>query len=297
MDKITELFKELKERISNPFIYSFLIAWLVFNWRIIIGVLFYNINDLQLDGYSSYVNLIEKQIDTRNSFWHPLLIAIGWTFLFPPIRNGILAFNTWNKAWGNKWNLNISKPGVVSMSKYIELRGAYEKRTKLLEDIIKKESKYINETEELRTEKFKLIQEKNEAIDLMNKAAGVSNNWEKFNDVSILNGEWDFTFESNSISQTKKLYINNGHIAEIINPAMDKEGIYRIVNHFCNISKKEISIILEPIRKGAIKPLRSELLQFEKINIQILKYSDGFNYLEGVEDNFSNVTYTKVSII
>jgi len=127
MDKVSEFFKELKNRFSNPLFFSFVIGWLVVNWKIVVGLLFYSNAQLQKDGYSSYFDLIFKTSNFEKTFFFPLLIAIGYTFFFPIIRNLIAMFNAWNHKVGNKKVLEISNEGKISVSKHKKLRHVYDK--------------------------------------------------------------------------------------------------------------------------------------------------------------------------
>ena len=86
----------------------------------------------------------------KNSLTYPLLIALGYTFLFPFFRNGILIFNSWIKAWGSTFSIRFYKSGKISIEEYIQLRDTYAKRTILLEETLKKESKYLQENEDLK---------------------------------------------------------------------------------------------------------------------------------------------------
>jgi hypothetical protein len=54
IEKPNDLLKELKDRLSNPLIFSFIIAWLFFNWQITVGLLLYKNDQLIRDGYFFY---------------------------------------------------------------------------------------------------------------------------------------------------------------------------------------------------------------------------------------------------
>src|SRR5688500_18619166 len=103
MDKLSDFFKDLKERVSAPLFSSFALAWLIFNWKIPIALFFYKNQNLSADGYNSYIDLISKNIIPANTLWKPLLAALFYTFGYPVIRTYILAFNTKIKTWSNTW--------------------------------------------------------------------------------------------------------------------------------------------------------------------------------------------------
>jgi hypothetical protein len=71
MDKdsvVGEVYKEFKERMSSPLIFSFLISWCVINWKIIIGLIFYDMTDLHRDHYCSYIHLIANNLKPSSAF-------------------------------------------------------------------------------------------------------------------------------------------------------------------------------------------------------------------------------------
>jgi hypothetical protein len=157
IDKITDFFKDLGERLSNPLLSSYLIAWAVWNWRIIVGLIFYKQPELKLDGYDSYIDLIVCNSSFKTSLLWPLGIALAYTFIFPAIRNVILIAGAWYKRWGNDTVLKISKSGQISVLKYIALREKYNKNIASLIEVSKSESQYLNENSALDVYEFHLI--------------------------------------------------------------------------------------------------------------------------------------------
>lgn len=239
MEKLSDFFKTIKDRLSNPLIYSFIFSWLIINWKIVIGLLLYKNTDLYLDGYKSYMDLISQNIDSDLLIYHPLLVAIFYTFAFPFIRNGIYAFNSWIKAWGDKLNINLSRKSKVSMSKYLDLRETYEKRTKLLEKVLGEESNYINENAKLNTEILILKDIKNDSaqdIYFLQEKLKAST------DTSILNGEWEFSYTGVERINADKFYIMNGML-EYIDSSTSKTVKSQIKN-FINNSSKNISFFI-----------------------------------------------------
>lgn len=210
MDKISDFFKNIKERISNPLFSSFLIAWIIFNWKIIIGLLFYNNQELKIDGYSSYIDFISKNLTGLNPFWLPLMVAILYTLVFPFIRNCILAFNSWIRAWGSRWILKLSKTGKIPVYKYVELREIYQKRTNLLEEVIEKESTYFKQYEQERNKVLELANERNNLLLDIEK-------WKRINDVSQLNGEWEIHYLPKEENKIYRIRIHNQNI-EYLDP-------------------------------------------------------------------------------
>lgn len=283
MEKISDFFKELKERLSNPFIYSFLISWLIFNWKIPIALIFYKSEDLAKDGYKSFISLIADQIHLQKSFIYPILAALVYTFAFPFFRNTIIAFNSWTKAWGSSWSLKLSKSGKISIEKYIELRNTYAKRTQLLEQTLEKESKFLHENEELRNRILSLTQEKN---DYQSK----NQKWVDYNSYSILNGEWNFQTEDNlkQIRTEKIFLIKDGTVSEIFNSSRDKKVIGKIENFHYNFASQEMIFY---INSNYLKNIDY------KSHFYTLRSQSGDNilqFLHGEEDKSTSVRFSRV---
>lgn len=287
MDKITDFFKELKDRLSNPLISSFIIAWVVINWKIVIGLFAYDNKELAIDGYKSYLDLISQNLTTSKGLWQPLVVALFYTFAFPFLRNCILAFNSWIKTWGSNWNLRLSKTGKVPIDKYIQLRDVYTQRTELLENVLEKESKFLKENEEIKTNNLKLIGEKNDLEAQIRR-------WVDNNKIEILNGEWEYTYNTSITKQkiTNKIYISNGVITEIKNSLNDSRARYFIENFHLNPESSQLIFAKVPAKAN------EELIEIETIeathfhSLQILK---DFTVLKGWEDRKIEIEYKKVS--
>src|ERR1700748_661850 len=97
MDKITDFFKEFKSRLTNPLFASFILSWLIINWRVPVGIFGYKLDELKVDGYKSYADLISKNASTWNYLWYPLISAALYTLLSPLLRMIIIAFLSWIK--------------------------------------------------------------------------------------------------------------------------------------------------------------------------------------------------------
>lgn len=80
MDTLKDFISDIKERISNPFISSFIIAWIFRNYPIIITLIFYKQSDLNRDHYTSYIDVIQKNYSENHMLWFPLVVAITYTF-------------------------------------------------------------------------------------------------------------------------------------------------------------------------------------------------------------------------
>jgi hypothetical protein len=85
MDTITDFFEELKRRLNNPLIGSFILSSLICNSQIPIALLFYSQDDLKRDGYTSFFHLIYS-INIWQGFVIPFVFGFFYTFVFPYIK-------------------------------------------------------------------------------------------------------------------------------------------------------------------------------------------------------------------
>ncbi|MEX6691214.1 hypothetical protein QTN47_27135 [Danxiaibacter flavus] len=181
MDKVTDFFNAIKDRLSNPFISSALIAWLIFNWRIPVGIFYMN-------SASEVFNLILQTGNWKTKYLWPLVSASVYTFGFPYIRTCIHAFNSYINNWSTNWNLAIRKDGSVPIGKYLALRNEYKKRTSLLENVIQDERESISQNEQFKTQKMELEAEINRLKDQISR-------YDQEFGYYIMAGEWQYREE------------------------------------------------------------------------------------------------------
>lgn len=150
MDTLKDIFKSAFERFSNPFVFSFVCAWLIFNWQITLALFWFDKDQIVLAGYTSLIDLIAEKVKVDGIIWKPLLFSFGFVLVNPWIKNLISSFNTYTAKIGDKWNLNISKDGKVSVSKFISLNAELSKQKKYLAELIENENTLAHENEDLK---------------------------------------------------------------------------------------------------------------------------------------------------
>src|SRR5215218_7790551 len=110
-DKLSEFFKDIKDRLASPFFSSFIIAWIVINWKIPIALLWYNQAELQKIGYKSHFDLISKSYDAWYFIGAPLLSALIYCLLFPFVKYSIMIVQAKIRTWGTEntmYMINLS---------------------------------------------------------------------------------------------------------------------------------------------------------------------------------------------
>lgn len=276
MDKISDFSKELRERISSPFFFSFIVAWLIFNWKLWVGLFFYSNAELKVDGYNSYIDFVSKNLTGINTIWKPASVALAYTFIFPFFRNCIIAFHSWIKAWGNSWSLSLSKTSKISISKYVELREIYQARTSLLQEVLDKEGAYLKEYEEEKNKVLKLTSDKNEAFNELQK-------WKSLNDSTQLNGDWEIRYLDDERSDIYRVRITNNIMEFLDSPPSDKNAQTLIRSFFRSPHATFLTLVTvfeDETRKRSYHFFQLDILDDMKI-------------LRGVEDDRKKIEFRK----
>lgn len=273
MEKLSDFFAEIKNRITNPLLASFAISWLIINWKIVVG-LFSPISILNTDGYSSYINLIDKNNNVHNFLWLPLLYAVLYTFVFSWIRIIILALNTWIRTISTNWNLRISAEGKIPMERYIVLRKAYDERKEILENTLASETTFLEENERLKNENLALKNENNTLF------KNISDDTKAINNMTIMRGEWRFHY-INEGGKGMRISILDNQIS-IINDQNETVKFF-ITDFFHNKQDRTIIFCRVDMNNGAIWAYHS------------LTYTnDEMFELKGTENHTVAIKYVKV---
>lgn len=289
MDKISDFFYDLRDRVTNPLFVSFIIAWLVYNWQIPIGLIFYKGSELATDGYKSYIELISKNLEMGRSLWVPLKCSLLYTFVFPPIRLVIMAFLTWIKTISITWNLKIRSAGKVPAAKYFKVLRDNEEKQKYLSDLILKEDVILRDNAttkaQLEEEKSNVSKAQDEKVLLQNKLNVILN----MANTDWLNGDWNIKRHIKSkqngaiIIDVQRIYINNGDFFEYDKLLQQKKRESTIKNYFFNDMTKEVFFIN--------KSVAGEITSTHR-----LSYSDSINELTGFENEDIRIDYERTDV-
>jgi hypothetical protein len=208
MNKINEIIDGIKDRFSNPLVFSFLCAWIVYNWQIVIALFWYDPAQWEAHGCNSIYEFIQNQWHRWHGFWLPFWWAVLYTVFMPIVKIGIQLLYTFIEKHGETKRLDILKDGQVSINKYLSLRDNYEARSKRLEQIIASESAYIELNSQLEkdlSDADLTIKESNAEIHQLKE------NIRKTSDISLLSGLWKITFNPNGSYQTSETIFINQH--------------------------------------------------------------------------------------
>lgn len=295
MDRVADILNNIKDRLSNPLIFSFIVSWLIYNWQISVALIWYDTKEVHAEGCNSLFEFIQDKLNQRCSWGWPLFTAIIYTISMPIIKGGIRLFNSHVFKHIDKLDLEIIKNGSVSVEKYLKYREQYINRTNELDNIIKSENKYLDENNKLREEIFSTRENVNRSLATIEELNRQIDNIDNY---SFLNGFWrcTYTTQNNSNSYTEEVEINN-HKFQIVseNRVVPK---YSIRNFFLNQRTLKVFFIKELekdyIRNHLTEDQRNEITygdQFTFVSLRI----DNEDRLLGHENDYVEVVYERIS--
>ncbi len=135
MEEIKKSFKSiLYERTTSPFYGTFIISWLIWNWKIVYVTLFVSEKSIKTDKLSYLLN--NHLIDELNLIVWPIISTIALLTIFPFITNGAywlkLKFDKWKKDKKNEVELKQ----LLTLEQSIELREQIANQEERFEKIL-----------------------------------------------------------------------------------------------------------------------------------------------------------------
>ena len=171
MEWLKNIVTPFSERVKSPFYSSLIVAWLVFNWRIVVALFFYDELVNNQDKISYIMGLLNE---IRISIIYPLVSAAIYLFALPWIDEYIFGYVERFKQRKLEKKIAITKAGKVDGVRHIDLYNRYmkqkdelakveddlraqqedidkikEERDKLYRDIITQEDNYQSKAKEL----------------------------------------------------------------------------------------------------------------------------------------------------
>ncbi len=272
MDKLKDILNNIKDRFTNPLVFSLICSWLIFNWQITVALLWYDSNQIEKSGFKNIFDFICDKTNQQYSLLYPLCFAIGYTVLMPIIKNLIRAFYSWAGKWGENWNLKILGGGKIPVEKYLSFRSEYEKRTKILEDVISKENEFVDKYNSLNTD---LLKAQSNESELRQKLTEAENLVRQFANVRILDGYWTNTYDdtdtTTGLQGSEEIYINDGKYY-LIGQFGEPRHVFNIIDFHYDGRNKAMNFIKQRLNQ-------------DKLFIPPYFYKYNFNFLSVQEDN------------
>jgi hypothetical protein len=146
--EIKEVWMEFKERINSPFFGSFVISWLLFNWRTPVVLLFYKYEDL-IRAKTTFIDVIQRYSGWWVSLIIPAFSALVYIFCHPHFKRFINKYIAEQTKITDKALLDITDSHTVSMEKFLNTKAALKKKENDLHVL-------INEEEEIKHKNIQL---------------------------------------------------------------------------------------------------------------------------------------------
>lgn len=196
MEYIEQIWLEVRRRLSGPFVGSFSLSFIAYHWKVLL-ILFWYGNDELKEHYPNCdrIEVIELMVSWEG-FWIPLSISVVLMFLLPMLNGWSQVVITVIRNWSRGVEENVGRKGLIRSSIYfdrVKELDEVEKQFKETQDQLEKKQAdaYSNSAEitklmgsvESLTKELTL---KNEEIESINKSS----------DVSFLEGEWYWQFET-----------------------------------------------------------------------------------------------------
>ena len=270
MEKAGEMIETIKERLANPFLTSFLISWLVYNWRITVGLVWYDTKSIQDEGYTSLYDLISTQIRCPESHYYPALAALGLSIGLPFLRIVFGAFDALMTRIGNSWFFGIMKNSSISTSKYLDLRDAYLTSIEQLEKVIKDESNFQSQYQAVQPELIQLRNDSKVLAEMTNE--------------NFLQGRWEIIYTNDK--NRKGLLLVNSSIIELTKIELDGTA-----ETFVNCS---ISLFFRDIRGTEKLIFQIRKNDGKSLTTYSLNKAGNLRYV-GTEDFVKVISFTKVT--
>jgi hypothetical protein len=331
MENVNEFIKNFRERLASPFFFSFLLAWILINWKVTIALLWYSPNF-----YSSKGELIDY-IASNTSNWQsiglPVISAVLYTGL---LRNLISAFVAFTSRWGGNWNLSILKGSRIPMKKFLTYRDLYVRTNKELEKIIEDEKKSIEEFDKQRQKmnsldsenvslkkvNGSLINEKSELQRLLNLAtensAVLQRNYDDVvrdsQDQIFLSGTWEFQYDNafTTLHFKDTYFVRDSVIYRL--EGNKTEGLYQIISYFFDGANKRLQLTLkyfpDSVEVNYLNRLNAVVVSFdavgeseiraykrskyEQVFVHTLQFKD-HNLLTGFENMTALISYKRLA--
>ncbi|CDT03472.1 hypothetical protein BN1088_1433004 [Sphingobacterium sp. PM2-P1-29] len=166
-----DVFKPFLQRLAQPVILSFCIAWIFWNWEISIGFFKYNSESITKYGYQNYKELIVENTDKWRNYLLPMISAL----LYPILRYGLNLFNTIIRTEERTKLLNVSGTGKMSTLKFLELKKSYDEKVVALSQYFEEQSEIQKRANESDTALITAKNELQKVQEEMNRISGEEN--------------------------------------------------------------------------------------------------------------------------
>lgn len=181
MDNLKDIFSNLFERIRSPFYSTFIVSWLVVNWRILFLAFS---DDIET---SEKIDKIAAQLTTySNSIGWPLGIALSYFFIYRWLEVLAALYINWQKAVRQDRELKQLKKHVVSGTEYFDLVAILDEQNNIYSKLKSEKAKVDTELNVVK----RSLEESNRNVMELQKQ--VENSASYSNQTNLI-GDWTMT--------------------------------------------------------------------------------------------------------
>jgi hypothetical protein len=221
MEKISDIFNSIKDRVNNPIFISFIISWIFCNWKVTIALLWYNSE--YWDSQNNLSDYIIENTNAKDSIVIPIVFAIVYVaFVNPLAKNIVKILTQLIDNLGNFLHEKLIEDQPIKFRVYLEQTKELQERENAIatiqnkQDITNKRIKFLED--ELRQLQDTVVQ-KDGMLEEQRKANSQQlelHEMEKQNlinkkhlqtDISFMQGTWDITYK-NKQSDPKTIFID-----------------------------------------------------------------------------------------
>jgi hypothetical protein len=148
--EIKEVWTEFKDRITSPLFGSFVLSWLICNWRIPVVLIFYKHSEL-IATKTTYIDVIVRYTDRYISFLIPAAFSLGYTFIYPFIKRWINVYTAIRTRETDEALLKVGKDAMVSLNVLLKTKGDLKKKESELSELLISEGQILDINKDLET--------------------------------------------------------------------------------------------------------------------------------------------------
>lgn len=218
--KLDSFLEPVSERVRTPFFASFVISWLIVNWKILYVTLFFEKEDFY--GFDIINYLIHVHyINPCDNLVKPLICSLIYLFVFPYFDIIVFKFNEKRKRIKIEQKINIGKEFSVPGKRYWDLYNdmqdvmkqfdtIHSKNTELISSITQKEIDLNNSTLVNEANQVEIRNLKQTNAELLKTNDLVRNRNYAY---EVFNGSWQVRLSKKSLYcfEDKEFYEINGN--------------------------------------------------------------------------------------
>lgn len=134
----------LYERVSSPLFGTFIVSWLVFNWKIFYLTFIVDSDKIEVNKIDYILNNFNR---VEYLIWYPLISTLILITIIPFISNGAYWLNLRFSQWKINQKNIVEKKQLLSLEQSIQLREQFSDMEKRFDNLLSEKNKEIKQLE------------------------------------------------------------------------------------------------------------------------------------------------------